>query len=74
MLGAGGIGAKSVKSEMPLNMEKLGVAYGFVLYRKRFESGIKGKLDLSKAKDYTVVMVNGEAVARTYEKGSVSHL
>jgi beta-galactosidase len=47
-------------------MEDLGQAYGFVLYRKKFEHGIKGLLELRQAMDYTVVMVNGKTVANAF--------
>jgi beta-galactosidase len=47
-------------------MEDLGQAYGFVLYRKKFEQGIRGTLELRQAMDYTVVMVNGRTVARAF--------
>lgn len=49
-------------------MEALGQAYGFVLYRKKFEQGLKGLLDVSKARDYVVVLLNGQPVGRAFSK------
>jgi beta-galactosidase len=53
-------------SDSPVAMEDLGQAYGFVLYRKKFEQGIRGTLELRQAMDYTVVMVNGRTVGRAF--------
>jgi beta-galactosidase len=50
----------------PSSMEDLNQAYGFVLYRKQFPGGIKGKLELRQVMDYAVTMVNGKAVGRTF--------
>jgi beta-galactosidase len=47
-------------------MEDLNQAYGFVLYRKQFPNGLKGKLELQKAMDYTIVMVNGKPVGESF--------
>ena len=53
-------------SAKPVAMENLDQAYGFVLYRKKFASGLKGSLELRQARDYTIVMVNGRTVARAF--------
>ena len=58
--------APTLVSQSPVAMEDLGQAYGFVLYRKKFEQGIKGTLELRQAMDYTIVMVNGRTVARSF--------
>ncbi len=58
--------APTLASAFPVSMEDLGQAYGFVLYRKKFEHGIKGLLELRQAMDYTVVMVNGKTVANAF--------
>ncbi len=50
----------------PLTMEELDQAYGFVLYRKTFPNGLKGVLELQKARDYTLVLVNGRTVAKAF--------
>jgi beta-galactosidase len=47
-------------------MEDLDQDYGFVLYRKTFPNGLKGKLELKNARDYTVVMVNGKTVGTSF--------
>ncbi len=53
-------------SAKPVSMENLDQDYGFVLYRKKFPSGLKGTLELRKAMDYTVVMVNGRTVGNSF--------
>jgi len=53
-------------SDKPVSMENLGQDYGFVLYRKKFPAGLKGTLELKKAMDYTVVMINGRTVAKAF--------
>jgi beta-galactosidase len=53
-------------SAKPVSMENLEQDYGFVLYRKQFANGLKGKLELKKAMDYTVVMVNGRTVGKSF--------
>jgi beta-galactosidase len=53
-------------SDRPVSMEDLDQAYGFVLYRKQFPEGIKGRLELRQAMDYTVVMVNGKNVGEAF--------
>lgn len=50
----------------PLSMEALDQNYGFVLYRKKFEGGLKGTLELRDARDYAVVMVNGKTVGKAF--------
>jgi beta-galactosidase len=56
----------TLSSAAPVAMEDLGQDYGFVLYRKEFEHGIKGVLELRQAMDYTVVIVNGKTVADAF--------
>jgi beta-galactosidase len=53
-------------SSKPLSMEDLNQAYGFVLYRKKFPDGIKGKLELKEAMDYTIVLVNGKPIGECF--------
>jgi beta-galactosidase len=50
----------------PVSMENLDQAYGCVLYRKKFENGIKGTLELRQALDYAIVMINGRTVAKSF--------
>jgi len=52
-----GISTENVES-----MEDVGEGYGFIVYRKKFEKGVKGKLVLPVVRDYAWVMVNGEVV------------
>jgi beta-galactosidase len=53
-------------SEKPLSMEDLDQAYGFVLYRRKFPDGIKGKLELKHAMDYSITMINGKTVGKSF--------
>jgi beta-galactosidase len=53
-------------SAQPVAMEDLDQAYGLVLYRKTFPNGLKGRLVLKQARDYTVVMVNGKTVGTAF--------
>jgi beta-galactosidase len=53
-------------SDKTVSMEDLNQDYGFVLYRKTFPNGLKGKLELKTAQDYTVVMVNGKTVGTAF--------
>jgi len=57
-----------VVSENTRTMEELGQAYGMVLYRKLCPQGIQGTLDISKAHDYALVMIDGQPVGRAYAK------
>jgi len=59
-------GKPSVLTTKPPSMEGLDQDYGFVLYRKKFDDGLKGTLELKKAMDYTIVMVNGKTVAKSF--------
>ena len=56
-LPASGIASESVKS-----MEEVDEGYGFIVYRKKCEGGVKGKLVLPVVRDYAWVMVNGEVM------------
>jgi len=49
-----------------VTMEDLYQSYGFVLYRKPFPNGIKGQLDLGKALDYSIVMLDGQVVGHAF--------
>jgi beta-galactosidase len=50
----------------PLSMEDLDQDYGFVLYRKQFPAGLKGKLELRQVMDYAITMVNGKTIGRSF--------
>jgi beta-galactosidase len=56
----------TITSAKPLSMEDLNQDYGFVLYRKTFQGGIKGKLELKDAMDYTIVLANGKPVGESF--------
>lgn len=49
-----------------LSMEELDQDYGFILYRRQFPAGLKGKLQLKDVMDYAVTMVNGKTVGKTF--------
>jgi len=53
-------------SAKTVSMEDLDQAYGFVLYRKTFPNGLRGRLELKTAQDYTIVMVNGKTVGTSF--------
>ncbi|MFT3756941.1 MAG: beta-galactosidase [Pseudoxanthomonas sp.] len=48
----------------PKGMEELGQNYGFVLYRKRLDAAVKGKLDVSEVRDYAIVMADGKVLGK----------
>jgi beta-galactosidase len=50
----------------PAGMEELDQAYGFVVYRKQFPEGLKGKLELRQTQDYAIIMVNGKTVGKSF--------
>jgi len=56
----------AVMSDHAQSMEQLGENYGFVLYRKKFDDGLKGTLNLGAARDYSVVMVNDKVVGEAF--------
>ncbi|HTB64416.1 MAG TPA: beta-galactosidase [Opitutales bacterium] len=49
-----------------VSMEDLDQGYGFVDYRKHFDNGVKGTLQLKQLQDYGIVMVNGKTVGEAY--------
>jgi beta-galactosidase len=55
-----------IESAEPVSMEDLDQGYGLILYRHRFENGIKGTLELRRVLDYAVVMVNGKTVGKSF--------
>lgn len=54
---------KPVVSDRPKNMEALGQAYGFVLYRSRIKGPKRAILDIRDLRDYAVVMLDGQVVS-----------
>lgn len=55
---------KPVLSASPLTMESLGQNYGFVLYRKKLDGDINGKLEFKEQRDYSHVLINGNFVGK----------
>jgi beta-galactosidase len=45
-----------VRSERPQTMEAVGQAYGFILYRTKLEQAARGRLVITEARDYALVM------------------
>jgi beta-galactosidase len=52
-----------VQSAQPLSFEDMDQSGGYVLYRHRFTSAVRGTLDVSGLRDYGEVFVNGSRVA-----------
>jgi beta-galactosidase len=59
------LGEKPVLSDDVMTMEDLDQSYGFILYRKKFDS-LSGELDLKKALDYSIVMIDGKVVGEAF--------
>jgi len=51
-----------VKSDTPVTFEGLKQAYGYVLYRRKFNQPINGKLILNGLRDYALVYINGKMI------------
>jgi beta-galactosidase len=51
-----------VENDTPLTFEDLNQGYGYVLYRRKFNQPISGKLELKGLRDYALVYVNGKKV------------
>jgi len=56
----------TLTSAKPAAMEDLDQPFGFVLYRKTFPNGIKGKLELRDARDYAITTVNKKQVGESF--------
>ncbi|MFV0376414.1 MAG: beta-galactosidase [Mangrovibacterium sp.] len=46
-------------ADQPLTFEQLNQGHGYVLYRKRFQQPVSGKLKIEGLRDYAVVYING---------------
>lgn len=57
-LGAG------VTADRPRTMEELGQNFGYVLYRTTIAGPVDGDLEIDAVRDYALVAIDGEAVAR----------
>jgi len=55
---------RPIASERPLPMESVGQNFGFILYRKRLDRDINGKVDFNEQHDYAHVLVNGKFVGK----------
>jgi len=53
---------KPIANDTPMTFEDLNQGYGYVLYRRRFNQPISGKLVLNGLRDYATVYVNGKKV------------
>ncbi|MDP4209049.1 MAG: beta-galactosidase [Bacteroidota bacterium] len=53
---------KPVFNDQPLTFEQLGQGYGYVLYSKRFNQPLKGKMTIPGLRDYALVYINGKKV------------
>lgn len=53
---------KPILNDAPMTFEDLNQGYGYVLYRRRFNQPISGKLVLNGLRDYATVYVNGKKV------------
>ncbi|WP_329903707.1 glycoside hydrolase family 35 protein [Porphyromonas pogonae] len=51
-----------VSNDKPMSFEELNQGYGYVLYTRKFNQPISGKLEIKGLRDYAVVYVNGEKV------------
>ena len=56
----------TVTSDDVVTMEDLDQSYGLILYRKSFPNGIKGTLDLRKALDYSIVLIDRQVVGQAF--------
>jgi beta-galactosidase len=52
-----------VESETPQTFESLNQGAGYVLYSKKFEKPIKGKLQINGLRDYAIVYVDGKKIS-----------
>ncbi|NOU47398.1 MAG: beta-galactosidase [Bacteroidales bacterium] len=52
----------AVKNDTPLSFEQLGQGHGYVLYSKRFEQAVKGKMMVNGLRDYALVYINGNKI------------
>ena len=51
-----------VQSDTPLTFEDLNQGFGYVLYRRKFNQPVSGKLVLNGLRDYALVYVNGKMI------------
>ncbi|GGF16335.1 beta-galactosidase [Echinicola rosea] len=63
-----------VISDEPMTFEALGQGHGYVLYSKRFNQPINGKLKIPGLRDYATVYVNGEFVGTLNRNSNIYEL
>jgi beta-galactosidase len=52
---------RRINAERPLPMEIVGQSYGFILYRKRLDRAVKGKLEITgEVRDYAIISQAGK--------------
>jgi len=51
-----------IENDTPMSFEDLDQGYGYVLYRRKFNQPISGKLVINGLRDYALVYVNGKKV------------
>lgn len=51
-----------VKADMPMSFEDLNQGLGYVLYRRKFNQPISGKLVINGLRDYALIYVNGKLI------------
>ena len=53
---------KPIVNDQLLTFEDLNQGYGYVLYSRKFQLPVKGKLEINGLRDFAIVYVNGEKV------------
>lgn len=49
---------KSISADKPLTFEDFNIGHGYVLYRRKFDAGQKGKLEIKGLRDYANIYIN----------------
>ena len=49
-----------VENDTPMSFEDLNQGYGYVVYQKKFQQPVRGKLKIEGLRDYAMVYVNGK--------------
>ncbi|WP_415325338.1 beta-galactosidase [Chryseobacterium sp. MMS23-Vi53] len=62
---------KPIVNDKPLTFEDLNIGNGYVLYRRKFDKNLKGKLEIKGLRDYANIYINGNRIGelnRYYKK------